>query len=264
MSLHDYAKTRFESICAGEYCPSCQCPTIVSSVGEKSLIGPCECIRNRPKEWLLLSRIVSIPPNSLVVVDPNEAPTTSGGNNRVQSMATASARSYSQVGDKERLNDMSRAIAKFALTKSGYSFGPAADERLERLDPPAPDMSFADFSRSALDQVTTVFAEIERKYAKEGDLLSHFSPHEIDFIVQQLRSRPESLSCQAYNSALLRAPERPLVPLHEIYKRLALTDLDPDAQDFLPNQSALSVRSTASNALSQIGNGSGISAAEWL
>jgi hypothetical protein len=264
MSRNDYARSRFESICAGEYCQPCQTPTIVSSVGGVSVNEPCECIRDRPKEWLLAARMSSIAPNSLIVVGPDGAPTTTGGKNQVRNTVTASSRSEGEALDAKRLKDMSHAVAKFALTNAGYGFVLPALEDVRRLEPPASGTSFAEYSGSLSKQVTTVFGATMPRRVKESESLAHFDQYEIDLIVQQLRSRPESLSCQAYNSILRRIPERATAVMREVILNQALARVKPDAQDILPNQSALSASFTATESLSQMESGAGISASKWL
>jgi hypothetical protein len=206
----------------------------------------------------------SIAPNSLIVVGPDGAPTTTGGKNQVRNTVTASARSEGEIADQKRLNDMSHAVAKFALTKSGYGFVPHALECVKRLDSPSSGTCFAEYSGSLSKQVTTVFGDTKPKRGKECESLAHFDPYEIDYIVKQLRSRPGSVSCQAYDSSEMRIPERATADMREILKKQALARVKPDAQDILPNQSALSASFTATESLSQMESGAGMSASKWL
>jgi hypothetical protein len=265
-NAHDAAVSRFQSLCAGENCPACTNPTIVSSTKSPTSLNHCTCVRNIPNEWWAVEWLNKIPQNSLVLRKSELIPVTNVGTDQASSTMGTRAPFTPKSADYRKLQDHLRANAMFARRKAESTNASVARHQSDRLLTFGSGISLADALRTALKATSTVnVPPNDDPQPVEADNSSHhFSDRDISRVVSQLQSRAAS-SMDSYNSMMRQTSH--YVPGTEWpadLRRAALEKSQLDPVDFCPHESALLTASTPTQALDDLNKRTSPSVLVWL
>jgi hypothetical protein len=265
-TAHDAAVSRFQSLCAGEYCPACTNPTIVSSTKSPTSLNHCTCVRNIPNEWWAVEWLNKIPQNSLVMRKSELIPVTNVGTDQASSTMGTTAPFTPKSAHYRQLRDHLRANAKFARRKAESTDASVARHHSDSLLTLGPGISLADALRTALKPTTTVNVppNDDPRPVEADNSSHHLNDREISHVVSQLQSRAAS-SMKSYNSMMRQTShyvpgtERPAD-----LRREALEKSQLDPVDFCPHESALLAASTPTQALDDLNKRTSYSVIERL
>jgi hypothetical protein len=231
MSTHDFELSAFESVCDDGACPSCRNPTIVYSKTPSQAPAPCTCKRIQ-NEWSIIGYYNIVAAKDLVLAK--------------------------QTQDTIRLGKLLQTNARFSLCKAGYEDLIDAINRLAKLRPHRECTSFAETSRSVLDQIPATLTPIHPSYTGDGDCLSHLRDPEIKSIASQITNHAASRSCRSYLSIMQQGTGIPSIRPNRLMRHAVETgDFDPAI--FCPPQSAFAVTGycDATRALADMARGTG-------
>ena len=262
-NAHDAAVSCFHSICAGEYCPACTTPTIVSSTQSPSRLNQCTCVPNIPNEWRAIEWLNKIPQNSLIKRISDLIPVTNVGTDQASSTMGTRVPFTPKSAEYQKLRQHLRANAKFARIMARSTNGSVAGHPIDSPLTLGPGISLADALRTLLRPTSTVkvLPDDDSQLVEADNSSHHLHNREIGPVVSQLQSCAAS-SLNSYNSTIQTLHYVPGGSTDLRREALEKSQLDP--VDFCPRESALLAASTPTQALNDINKRTSPSVIMWL